>query len=73
MAITKRLKEGEGESQRWEDETWEELVPRFAVMTTQGEEGELNKKTRVPDKKNIFECEKIVRQLREELNLEPIL
>jgi hypothetical protein len=70
MTAAKRSKKGESELQR--DGDREDLAPGVEV-TTQGDEGGPSKRVRATRKKKVREAEKTASQLREELNLEPLV
>ena len=70
MTAAKRSKKGESELQR--DGDREDLAPGVEV-TTQGNEGGPSKRVRATRKKKVREAEKTASQLREELNLEPLV
>lgn len=70
MAAAKRSKKGESETQRDDDQV--DVVPE-AEVAAQVDEGRPSKRVRASRKKKSLKGDKTASQLREELNLEPLV
>lgn len=68
MTTTKRSHKDNGESRRGEDDTRKDLGPEDKVTATQGEKGQLSKKTYATCKKKKSKKKKIASRIQKELN-----